>query len=245
VISQRAREKRIVEKLRAGMLSPATPADIPHPRTGGEDRCHGCDETEADSLVGENPWHSLCVLFWQGRSESVRERRSADASAARHVTPERPRWTIVARADRPEVFATLRRSFVGSAWVQVVVDRRRGQRRRSSGSVPGAERRGVGRRSADKHPTQVPEFRLAHRGDGFEVYEATGPVSGRCSQCSTMVSIELPRFTEPPARLDLTVVHETVRPDRGRHVVEMQSFSATGRTLLATRLIAPNRKEST
>ncbi len=78
VISQRAREKRIVEKLRAGMLSPATPTDIPHPRSGGEDRCHGCDEPEADSLVGENPWHSLCVLFWQGRSESVRERRASD-----------------------------------------------------------------------------------------------------------------------------------------------------------------------
>jgi hypothetical protein len=233
VISQRAREKRILEKLRAGILGPATPTDTPHPRSGGEDRCHGCDETETDSLVGENPWHSLCVLFWQGRSESVRERRSAD----RNVTPERPRWTIVARADRPEVFATLRRSFVGSAWVQVVVDRRRGQRRRSGGSAPGAERRGGGRRSADRLPMQVPDFRLAHRGDGFEVYEAIGPVSGRCSQCGTTVKVEIPRFTEPPARLDLTVVHETIPPARTRHVVEMQSFSATGRVLLASRVV--------
>ena len=240
MISQRAREKRIVEKLRAGMLSPATPTDTPHPRSGGaggEDRCHGCDETEADSLVGENPWHSLCVLFWQGRSESVRERRSSDASADRNVTPERPRWTIVARADRPEVFAALRRSFVGSVWVQVVVDRRRGQRRRSGGSAPGTERRGVGRRSADRLPTQVPDFRLAHRGDGFEVYEAIGPVSGRCSQCGTTLRVEIPRFTEPPARLELTVVHEAIPPNRARHVVEMQSFSATGRVLLASRIV--------
>jgi hypothetical protein len=233
VISQRAREKRILEKLRAGILNPATPADTSHPRPGGEDSCHGCDEPDADSLVGENPWHSLCVLFWQGRSESVRERRSAD----RNVTPERPRWTVVARADRPDVFAALRRSFVGSAWVQVVMDRRRGQRRRSGGGAPGSERRGVGRRSADRLPTQVPDFRLAHRGDGFEVYEAIGPVSGQCSQCSTVVRVEIPRFTEPPARLELTVVHEVIQPNRTRHVVEMQSFSATGRVVLASRMV--------
>ena len=45
VISQRARERRIVEKLRSGILLPATPADILHPRSGGDDRCHGCDES--------------------------------------------------------------------------------------------------------------------------------------------------------------------------------------------------------
>jgi hypothetical protein len=117
------------------------------------------------------------------------------------------------------------------------MDRRRGQRRRSGGSVPGSERRGVGRRSADRLPTQVPDFRLAHRGDGFEVYEAIGPVSGRCSQCSTVVSVEIPRFTEPPARLELTVVHEVIQPNRTRHVVEMQSFSATGRVVLASRMV--------
>jgi hypothetical protein len=195
VISQRARERRIVEKLRSGILLPATPADILHPRSGGDDRCYGCDEAEVDSLVGENPWHSLCVLFWQGRSESVRERRSSEASAAHNVIPERPRWTIVAHADRPDVFAALRRSFVGSVWVQVVVDRRRGERRRSGGGAPGTERRGGGRRSADRLPVQLPAFRLAHRGGGFEVYEATGPESGRCFQCGVIVSVEIPKFT--------------------------------------------------
>ena len=43
---------------------------------------------------------------------------------------------------------------------------------------------------------------------------------------------------EPPVRLDLTVLHEAVPPDRARHVVELQSLSATGRVLLATRLFA-------
>jgi hypothetical protein len=53
----------------------------------------------------------------------------------------------------------------------------------------------------------------------------------------------MPRFSEPPVRLDLTVVHEPVQPDRARHVVELQSFSATGRVLLASRLFARTRIE--
>jgi hypothetical protein len=49
--------------------------------------------------------------------------------------------------------------------------------------------------------------------------------------------VEIPRFTEPPARLELTVVHEVIQPNRTRHVVEMQSFSATGRVVLASRMV--------
>ena len=243
--SQRAREKRIVEKLRAGILRRATPLDTPRSKPGGADPCHGCDETEADSLLGEHPWHYLCVLFWQGRSETLRGRFASDATTDGGMTPERPRWVIVVRVERSEVFAALRRSFAGSDWVDLVVDRRRGERRQGRGSTPAAERRGGGRRSADRQPVRVPAFRLAHRGDGFEVYEATGSQSGRCPQCGTMVSVEMPRFTEPPVRLELTVVHETIPPDRARHVVEVQSFSATGRVLLATRLFAQNRAEPT
>ena len=51
-----------------------------------------------------------------------------------------------------------------------------------------------------------------------------------------MVSIEMPRFAEPPVRLELTVVHETIQRERARHVIELQSFSATGRVLLASRM---------
>jgi hypothetical protein len=243
VSSQRARERRIVEKLRAGILRPATPLDAPRSKAIGEGRCDGCDEVEADCLVGDRPWHYLCVLFWQGRSESVAA-NSKEASPERKG-PERARWTIVVRVDRPEVYASLRRSFVGTSWVSVVVDRRFGERRRGSGSAPGSERRGRGRRSSDRLPTQVPDFRLAHRGDGFDVYEATGPESQRCPQCGITVSVEMPRFTEPPARLELTVLHEAVPPDRARHVVEVQSFTATGRVLMASRLFVRNRSEST
>jgi hypothetical protein len=58
-----------------------------------------------------------------------------------------------------------------------------------------------------------------------------------------MVSVEMPRFTAPPVRLDLTVVHEAIAPNRARHAVEVQSFSATGRVLLASRLLARIRLE--
>ena len=150
---------------------------------------------------------------------------------------------IVTRVDRAEVYPALQRSFAGSAWVEVVVDRRRGERRR--GTAPRADdQRLAGRRSADQHPAQTPPFRLAHRGDGFEAYEATGPAQDHCPECGAMVSIELPRFVEPPFRLDLTVVHEPIQPDRARHVVDLQSFSATGRVLLASRLFVRTRTES-
>jgi hypothetical protein len=143
---------------------------------------------------------------------------------------------IVAQVNRAEVYPILRRNFAGSAWVEVVLDRRHGERRRST--IPRADdRRLAGRRRADQDPAQAPAFRLAHRGDGFEAYEATVPVPSRCLECGAMVSIEMPRFAEPPVNLELTVVHETVQRERARHVVELQSFSATGRVLLATRIL--------
>ena len=144
---------------------------------------------------------------------------------------------IVAQVDRADVYPALRRNFAGSAWVEVVLDRR-GLARRQGTVEPAEDRRLAGRRSADQDPAQTPAFRLANRGDGFEAYEATGPVPERCVACGAMVSVELPRFAEPPVRLDLTVVHETIPPDRARHMVELQSFSATGRVLLTSLMFA-------
>jgi hypothetical protein len=159
------------------------------------------------------------------------------------LTPERPRWVIVAQVNRADdVYPALQRNFAGSAWVEVVLDRR-GLARRQGAVQPAEDRRLAGRRSADQDPAQTPAFRLANRGDGFEAYEATGPVPDRCAACGAMVSVELPRFAEPPVRLDLTVVHETIA-DRARHMVELQSFSATGQLLLASRLFVRTRTES-
>jgi hypothetical protein len=150
---------------------------------------------------------------------------------------------IVVPVDRPEAHEALRRNFARSAWVDVVVDRRRGERRRdeAAGASAPVERRTAKRRKPserDPTPLAAGAFRLANQVDGCEVYEFTGPESGPCPECGAMVSVELPRFVEPPVRLELIVRHEAM-PGQGqppRHVVELQSFSPTGRVLLATRL---------
>jgi hypothetical protein len=93
-------------------------------------------------------------------------------------------------------------------------------------------------------PRKRPRFGWPIEPTGLETYEATGPVPGRCPECGATVSIELPRFGEPPVQLDLAVVHEPVQSGRGRHMVDVQSFSATGRVLLASRLLVQTRTES-
>lgn len=237
--SQRVREERIVERLQAGTLALASPSDTARPDPSGGGACQGCLEAETDALVGDQPWHALCALFWQGRSETLRARRIPYTQPGSGVTPARARWVVVVPVNRPDVYKALRRSFARSPWVDVVVDRRRGGGRPGVSAMPAVERRTAGRRTAGRDPAQGPAFRLAHRAeDGCEVYESTGPESAPCPECGALVSVELPRFVEPPVRLELVVRHEPVPTERGgaRHVVELQSFSPTGRVLLATRL---------
>ena len=244
--SQRVREDRILEKLRLGTLPSATQLTTPEAvraaigsKPTGEGRCHGCDELQADAFVADHAWHYLCFLFWQGRNEVVRQTHRADPKtdgAENGIVPERARWVVVVKVNRPEAFTALRRNFAKSAWVEVVIDRRRGERRRAAAGTS-VERRVGGRRIADR--AQVPGFRRAHRAEDFEVYEATTPLEARCPECGAALSVELPRFAEPPVRLELAVVHEIAAPpDRVRHAVELQSLSPTGRVLLATRLFA-------
>ena len=235
--SQRARENRIVEKLGSGALSPASssePAEAVRASLGtkpsAERRCHGCDEPEVDALVGDHPWHHLCFLFWQGQSETVRGRHA--------------RWVIVVRTDRPAAYAKLRRNFTGSAWVDVVMDRRGGPSS-GRGRAPAVERRGSQPRRGSATSAPAPAYRRAQVGDDFEVYEATWPLPARCPQCGVLVTVELPRFAEPPNRLELTVVHEVIPPATLRHLVEAQSLSATGRVLFALQLSAHPGPEAT
>jgi hypothetical protein len=247
--SQRAREDRIVEKLGSGALAPASSGEAVGPGAPGttpsaEARCHGCDEPDADVLAGDRPWHHLCHLFWQGRSETVRGRLAAPgARPDSRVVPERSRWVIVVRADRPAAYATLRRTFDGSAWVDVVMDRRGGTSS-GGGRAPGVERRGSQRPRGSPASAPAPAFRRAYGTSDFEVYEATAPLPGRCPQCGLSVTVDLPRFAEPPVRLELTVIHEVIPPATVRHLVEAQSLSATGRVLLASRLLARPRVEA-
>ena len=74
-----------------------------------------------------------------------------------NVIPERSRWVLVVRVDRPEVVPALRRTFAMSAWVDVVVDRRRSERRQDAARVAG-ERRAAGRRVRTATRRKRPRF---------------------------------------------------------------------------------------
>ena len=84
--------------------------------------------------------------------------------------------------------------------------------------------------------TRVPDYRLAHRGDGHEIFESNSLAGARCPDCASTVRFEMPRFAEPPAHLELAVVHEAGQPYRPRHYVELQSFTSTGRPIVASRV---------
>jgi hypothetical protein len=118
------------------------------------------------------------------------------------------------------------------------MDRRRGERRHPNAGDPTVERRTAPRRKASESPTSLPGslFRLAHQLDECDVYEAMSPESASCPHCSVVVSLEMPRFAEPPVRLDL-ILHHDASADGVRHVRELQSLSATGRVLLSTRIV--------
>lgn len=236
--SQRVREQRIDERLQRGVLGRAHPFDTVSPSSTGDVPCHGCLEPNADTHVGDHPWHSLCVLYWQGRSETARSERIPHRQPGPGISPARSRWVIVVPIGRADTYAILRRRFARSPWVDVVMDRRhRGERRQPQENVPPVERCTAQRRKAAREDlvSEPGAFRLAYQVDGCDVYESTAPEAGRCPDCGILVSLELPRFAEPPVRLEVVVRHEEM-PSGTRHVGELQSLSPTGRILLATRL---------
>jgi hypothetical protein len=239
--SQREREQRIEERLHSGALMLARPSEEVLPYSASDVPCSGCLEPAADARVGEQPWHRLCGLYWQGRSETFRSQPIQHTQPGPGITPARSRWVIVVPVGRADTYAALRHRFGRSPWVDVVIDRRRGERRHHQGEVPLVERRTVKRRNAMRDElTGEPLFRLAHQVDGCDVYEATTPESGACPECGLPVSFELPRFAEPPIRLEIVVQHEST-PTGPRHLGELQSFSPTGRVLLSTRLVGQIR----
>jgi hypothetical protein len=234
---QRVREQCIEARLQRAVLVLAGPSDTVQPTSPSDRPCLGCLESAANARVGNQLWHHLCALYWQGRSEHLRGQRIPYTQPGLGITPARPRWVIVVPVGRAETSTALRRRFGRSPWVDIVMDRRRNERRPRRDELPLVERRIAQYRVAVKDDsTGEPMFRLAHEVDGCNVYEATTPESGPRPDCGVPVSFELPRFAEPPIRLELLVRHEST-PTGLRHLGELQSFSPTGRVLLSTRLL--------
>lgn len=154
-----------------------------------------------------------------------------------------PRWVVVTCPDRPGLLDELAWRYRGAPWVSVLADRRRGERRLHQAACQADLRLGD-RRGTPGDWTRTPAYRLARHGDGFDVYEATGFAPARCPDCGATVMFEMPRSGEPPARLDLHVVHErtpTEPQTRARHAVELFLYASSGRPLLASRSLARTR----
>jgi hypothetical protein len=73
----------------------------------------------------------------------------AGSANADHDAPRRTRQVIVVARDRDRLFEYLKRAFAGNDTVQVLLDRRVGERRRSAGDARVPERRRGDRRRQD------------------------------------------------------------------------------------------------
>jgi hypothetical protein len=150
-----------------------------------------------------------------------------------------PHWVVIVHEENPEVAARLRQTYRTLSLVEIVLDRRQRERRRAP-SLLGSERRGRDRRRATASRPQVTgaSHRLVQRTAAYDVYEAESVVHAECPRCDAHLEVEMPRFGELPARIDLDVFHTLSHAHGVKHFVEAQAFRATGRSILACRLLA-------
>lgn len=201
---------------------------------------------------GARRWHVGCSL-----PVGVRDMETIDATicpAGATVSAQAPgapmpaggvpHWLVVVCRDRPEVHARLRRSFDRSPLVEVLVDRRQAERRRARAAVSRDQRR-VDRRQPPRpgDAGSGGRYRLIQERDGCHILETTRRIGARCPECAADLEFELPRFAEPPTRLDATVVHARSGGGGAQHYVETEAFTPSGRSLLACRILARRRAD--
>jgi hypothetical protein len=154
-------------------------------------------------------------------------------------------WLVVVRPEREEIVARFRRTFGRMPLVEILYDRRRGERRRGSRTGAPDRRRGDRRQSHPHSGIDLLEspsgYRVVERGDGYQVLEAQARVRVECPECEAALEFEMPRFGELPARLDLEVVHGAGGGSRLQHVVEARAYRPSGRPFLACRMVARRR----
>ena len=156
-----------------------------------------------------------------------------------------PRWFLAIKPEQRELFEILRDRLDGSG-VEVMIERRRRERRRGSFG-PGMDRRqtdrrrqrpiaymGVAAAPEDTAPEPAPKERVR--------VEAASPASNalaqRCPTCAEFVELEMPRFPHPPARVEMEVGHATGNGRDGHHYVEIAAFTVSGRLILSQRVPA-------
>jgi hypothetical protein len=140
----------------------------------------------------------------------------------------RPRWLIVVEREQRELYELLRKSLQPDAPFDVVLDRRQGDPR---GNAP--ERSQDRRRGAEGERAPI--------GLLFLRVSLAGPVvatvlTRACPDCDLVPAFEMPRFPQPPARLEADVIH--TGPARDQHYADIYAFTVSGRSLLVQRVRA-------
>ncbi|HEV8308467.1 MAG TPA: hypothetical protein VGW35_12435 [Methylomirabilota bacterium] len=154
------------------------------------------------------------------------------------------RWLIVVQQGQRDLYEFLRHNFKPEAAVDLIYERRAGERRRG-GNAPRSDRRQADRRQ--RRPTAW-FFQDGLRDNGRSPAETSGRAeaarkpaaeipSRRCPECGLVVAFELPRFPQPPSRIEVEVMHPKHSPG-GRHQIEVAAYSASGRPLLVQRIQA-------
>lgn len=154
-----------------------------------------------------------------------------------------PRWLVIIPRDQRHLYESLRKGLKPDAPFHVILERRQGERRRSSGASAQGERR----RAARRRQQPVGSFFVATivRAEAMTQPSPLGAgptiVNAACPACYAMLSFELPRFPQPPARLDAEVVHSG-GVGGAQHYAEIQAFSVSGRPLLVGRIQTTRRE---
>jgi len=155
-----------------------------------------------------------------------------------------PRWFLVLKPEQRELYEILQARLHGSG-VEVLLDRRRRERRRGSLGA-GMDRRVTDRRRqrpiAHMALAAVPDAAPSPAPGDPAPVEAARPRDGapaqRCPTCAEAVELEMPRFPHPPARVEMEVAHLTGKGRDGHHYVEIAAFTVSGRLLLSQRVPA-------
>jgi len=154
-----------------------------------EERCPACGRNRTFPLAvwlvplqasQTRPWAGgLRVETGAGAQWLARHtpsRRGRLTAAARPVRGAPTRWVIVVRANEPELYQFLRRRFQAMRSVEIVLDRRKADRRRDGTSAGAADRRRQPRRRPltpeERLWWKLAGFRIVARADSFRLYEA-------------------------------------------------------------------------
>ncbi|MGH7265478.1 MAG: hypothetical protein ACREMB_11585 [Candidatus Rokuibacteriota bacterium] len=141
-----------------------------------------------------------------------------------------PRWVFVVRQDKRELYENLRQGFEGDGRVEVILDRRSVARREKHRPVVSERRRTSRRRGLTLEQTALWEgagFRMLHRGEGYDVYQAETPTTGR--------ALEAEPLTERDERLRaiLRTALTSLGSRKGRREEELRRLLETALQVLA------------